>query len=250
MIERQAAPSAHLRENSPPAELKGQFRAPETPRGVVSYATSDTPVHVFNTDICGPTDTIGLVIYVTLIIRNILAIPEVGCNGTQILGRPGLDQTCPRRLRQRRERPSSPLNNRGSSRGGVVADPLYRRIADDLRSQIETGQLARGKQLPPEAELSDLFRASRNTIRDAIKFLISLGLVETRAGQGTFVVDPPDPLVTTLTSDQPGLGVVRVLPTRQRPASAILAARFLPSNSRPHWARSRPGWASRKARRW
>lgn len=87
-----------------------------------------------------------------------------------------------------------------------MADPLYRRIADDLRSQIETGQLARGKQLPPEAELSDLFRASRNTIRDAIKFLISLGLVETRAGQGTFVVDPPDPLVTTLTSDQPGLG--------------------------------------------
>jgi GntR family transcriptional regulator len=87
-----------------------------------------------------------------------------------------------------------------------VADPLYRRIADDLRAQIETGQLERGKQLPPEAELSALFRASRNTIRDAIKFLINLGLVETRAGQGTFVVDPPDPLVTTLTTDHPGLG--------------------------------------------
>jgi GntR family transcriptional regulator len=87
-----------------------------------------------------------------------------------------------------------------------VADPLYRRIADDLRAQIETGQLERGKQLPPEAELSNLFRASRNTIRDTIKFLISLGLVETRAGQGTFVVDPPDPLVTTLTTDHPELG--------------------------------------------
>jgi GntR family transcriptional regulator len=87
-----------------------------------------------------------------------------------------------------------------------MADPLYRRIADDLRTQIETGQLERGKQLPPEAELSDRFGASRNTIRDAIKFLINLGLVETRAGQGTFVVDPPDPLVTKLTSDSPGLG--------------------------------------------
>jgi GntR family transcriptional regulator len=87
-----------------------------------------------------------------------------------------------------------------------MADPLYRRIADDLRAQIETGQLGPGSQLPPEEKLGELFKASRNTIRDAIKFLINLGLVETRAGQGTFVVDPPDPLVTTLTTKEPGLG--------------------------------------------
>ena len=87
-----------------------------------------------------------------------------------------------------------------------MVDPLYRRIADDLRAQIETGQLEPGAQLPPEEKLGELFMASRNTIRDAIKFLISLGLVETRAGQGTFVVDPPDPLVTTLTTKEPGLG--------------------------------------------
>ena len=54
--------------------------------------------------------------------------------------------------------------------------------------------------------LGELFNASRNTIRDAIKFLINLGLVETRAGQGTFVVDPPDLLATTLTTQHPGLG--------------------------------------------
>ncbi len=87
-----------------------------------------------------------------------------------------------------------------------MADPLYRRIADDLRAQIEANQLAPGSQLPPEEQLGKLFNASRNTIRDAIKFLINLGLVETRAGQGTFVVDPPDPLVTTLTTREPGLG--------------------------------------------
>ena len=49
-----------------------------------------------------------------------------------------------------------------------MADPLYRRIADDLRSQIETGQLEPGSQLPPEKKLGELFQASRNTIRDAI----------------------------------------------------------------------------------
>ena len=87
-----------------------------------------------------------------------------------------------------------------------MAVPLYRRIADDLRAQIETGQLEPGSQLPPEEKLGELFKASRNTIRDAIKFLISLSLVETRAGQGTFVVDPPDPLVTTLTTQHPAIG--------------------------------------------
>ena len=87
-----------------------------------------------------------------------------------------------------------------------MAYPLYRRIADDLRGQIETGQLEPGSQLPPEEKLGELFNASRNTIRDAIKFLSNLSLVETRAGQGTFVVDPPDPLVITLTTKEPGLG--------------------------------------------
>ena len=88
-----------------------------------------------------------------------------------------------------------------------MADSLYQRIADELRQQIESGRLHRGDQLPTEGDLSKQFEASRNTIRDAVKSLISLGLVETRPGQGTFVTEPPDPLVTTLTADRvTGLG--------------------------------------------
>jgi GntR family transcriptional regulator len=88
-----------------------------------------------------------------------------------------------------------------------MAVPLYRRIADDLRAQIDSGLLAPGAQLPPEDKLKERFAASRNTIRDAVKLLVALGLVETRPGQGTFVVDQPDPLVTTLTTDRvTGLG--------------------------------------------
>ena len=105
-----------------------------------------------------------------------------------------------------------------------MADPLYRRIADDLRAQIETGQLEPGSQLPPEEKLGELFKASRNTIRDAIKFLINLGLVETRAGQGTFVVDPPDPLVTTLTTEERGLGGGEGAHTQTKPTNVTLAA--------------------------
>jgi GntR family transcriptional regulator len=80
-----------------------------------------------------------------------------------------------------------------------MPEPIYRSIADDLRRQIETGELAPGQQLRTEIELRDHYNASRNTIRDAIKLLVTRGLVETRPGQGTFVVETIVPFVTTLT---------------------------------------------------
>lgn len=88
-----------------------------------------------------------------------------------------------------------------------MANPLYRQIAEDLREQIDSGVLRPGEQLQTESELRDRYRASRNTVRDAIKWLITLGLVETRPGQGTFVVEKIDPFVTTLSGD-PKRGVL------------------------------------------
>lgn len=85
-----------------------------------------------------------------------------------------------------------------------MANPMYRQIADDLREQIETGKLEPGQQLKTEIELRELYGASRNTVRDAIKWLTTLGLVETRPGQGTFVVRKIDPFVTTLSGGPKG----------------------------------------------
>jgi GntR family transcriptional regulator len=78
---------------------------------------------------------------------------------------------------------------------------MYRQIAEDLRQQIKGGSLAPGQQLRTELELREKYNASRNTVRDAIKWLITRGLVETRPGQGTFVVEQIIPFVTTLTGD-------------------------------------------------
>jgi GntR family transcriptional regulator len=86
-----------------------------------------------------------------------------------------------------------------------MAQPMYHQIADDLRAQIESGVLGPGAQLPTELDLRERYEASRNTIRDAIKRLTGLGLIETRPGQGTFVTQKIDPFVTTLTGD-PGSG--------------------------------------------
>ena len=86
--------------------------------------------------------------------------------------------------------------------GGLTAESLYQRIADDLpRQQIESGRVPPGSQLGTELELREQYGASRNTVRDAIKSLITRGLIETRPGQGTFVTETIVPFVTTLTGD-------------------------------------------------
>jgi GntR family transcriptional regulator len=83
-----------------------------------------------------------------------------------------------------------------------MAPPMYQQIADDLRSKIESGILKPGQKLPTEIQLRDEYNnASRNTVRDAIKRLTSLGLVESRPGSGTFVTQKIDPFITVLTQD-------------------------------------------------
>lgn len=83
--------------------------------------------------------------------------------------------------------------------GQAMANPMYRQIAEDLRAQIESGDLEPGQQLRTEIEFREHYGASRNTIRDAIKLLTARGLVETRPGQGTFVVQKMEPYITILT---------------------------------------------------
>ncbi len=107
--------------------------------------------------------------------------------------------------------------------------PMYRQIAEDLRSQITSGALAPGVKLPTEGELSEKYEASRNTVRDAIRRLTDEGLIETRPGQGTFVTRKVDPFVTVLTSDpKTGFGggdtaayLSQVLETHRTPTHSV-----------------------------
>jgi DNA-binding GntR family transcriptional regulator len=102
---------------------------------------------------------------------------------------------------------------------------MYRQIAEDLRGQIESGQLQPGQQLRTETELRDHYGASRNTVRDAIKWLTNLGLVETKPGQGTFVVSKIEPFVTSIGLDAAALDLM------ENPAylSEVHAANRFPS---------------------
>ena len=93
----------------------------------------------------------------------------------------------------------------------MAADAMYVVIADDLRHKIESGVLAPGKQLKTEVELREEYgqdgMVSRNTVRDAIKLLVARGLVETRPGQGTFVMRKLTPFVSKLSADPEAGGV-------------------------------------------
>src|ERR1700722_2876687 len=82
-----------------------------------------------------------------------------------------------------------------------MADPKYRDIAQDLQRRIESGEFSPGDRLPNEMEFRERYDASRNTVRDAIKMLPIRGLVETKAGQGTFVTQLIEPIITTLSED-------------------------------------------------
>src|SRR5438046_10034647 len=82
-------------------------------------------------------------------------------------------------------------------------------------------------QPPPELQLAEQFQVSRASVREALRTLELLGIVETRAGGGTFVRQTsPDDLARPLTSLMSrGHSLADVIEFRGliEPASAALA---------------------------
>ena len=65
--------------------------------------------------------------------------------------------------------------------------------ADSLRAEIVSGRWAVAERIPNEAALSDLLSVSRGTVREAVRVLVSQGLLDTRQGSGTYVRSAVDP---------------------------------------------------------
>jgi len=64
----------------------------------------------------------------------------------------------------------------------------YEDIVRQILGMIEKGRFKRGDQLPVERELSETFKVSRSTVREAIFALETMKLVERSKGDGTYVV--------------------------------------------------------------
>jgi len=79
--------------------------------------------------------------------------------------------------------------------GGTIVVPLqvvqpvrlYRQIAGQIATLIDSGEFAAGSRLPPERELAILLGVSRTSVREALISLEIAGRVEVRVGTGIFV---------------------------------------------------------------
>ena len=83
---------------------------------------------------------------------------------------------------------------------------LAQGVVEELSARIRRSEFNPGDKLPPEAAIMEEYGVSRTVVREAISQLQAGGLVQTRHGIGTFVLEPP---ATTL-----GIGTDSVVTVR------------------------------------
>lgn len=66
---------------------------------------------------------------------------------------------------------------------------VYLEIVKQLRAMISADDLKSGDKIPSERELSERLNVGRSSVREALRALELLGLIETRRGEGTFIRD-------------------------------------------------------------
>lgn len=67
----------------------------------------------------------------------------------------------------------------------------YKRIADELRRRVQSGELSVGAMVPSELALGDEYGVARGTARAALAILAEEGLIEVVPGQGRRVAGSP-----------------------------------------------------------
>lgn len=70
-------------------------------------------------------------------------------------------------------------------------------IIENLRHRIASGELERGARLPSEADLAVHFGVSHPPVREALRVLEAMGLIEVRHGSGAYVTGDPRQFIAT-----------------------------------------------------
>ena len=106
---------------------------------------------------------------------------------------------------------------------------VYEEIVSQITSLILNGELKVGDKLPSERELGERFGVGRNSVREATRALESASLVETRQGEGTFIIATPDSLVPVLSAriseEESGIRLLFEARRVLEPQIAVLAAK-------------------------
>jgi DNA-binding FadR family transcriptional regulator len=112
----------------------------------------------------------------------------------------------------------------------IKSTRIYEEIVRQIKGMIGEGRLKSGDQLPPERDLAEKFIVSRTSVREALRALESVGLIEIRPGEGTFVREVSvdalvEPLALVLVSQREMIGELFEARRLLEPAIAGLAAR-------------------------
>jgi GntR family transcriptional repressor for pyruvate dehydrogenase complex len=83
----------------------------------------------------------------------------------------------------------------------VNRKPVYEQVADRLREFIDGNQLKAGDKLMTERELAVELGVGRSTIREAITALRAQGIVEVRHGEGIYLLNRSEDLISSLAAE-------------------------------------------------
>ena len=73
---------------------------------------------------------------------------------------------------------------------------------DSIRAMIRSGELRPGERLPPENELAERLGVSRGSLREAVRALSQINVLDVRRGDGTYVTSlEPHLLLEAITGD-------------------------------------------------
>jgi len=111
----------------------------------------------------------------------------------------------------------------------VRSTRIYQEIARQVKQMIAEGRLKSGDRLPPERDLAEKFVVSRTSVREALRALETLGLIEIRPGEGTFVREVSvealiEPLALAMASQRAAIRDLFEARRLLEPAVAALAA--------------------------
>ena len=127
-------------------------------------------------------------------------------------------------------RTDEPTADRTMEVAPIKSTRIYEEIVRQVKQMIAEGRLKSGDQLPPERDLAEKFVVSRTSVREALRALESLGLLESRPGEGTFVREVSvesliEPLALVMASHREAIGELFEARRLLEPAIAALAAR-------------------------
>lgn len=71
----------------------------------------------------------------------------------------------------------------------MARTPDFKRIADEIRGKIASGELKPGDKLPSISQLTKQYGVSAQPVKSALLVLQTEGIVEGHQGRGVFVVD-------------------------------------------------------------